>query len=202
MENLPFNLILYSKKLILILFICIFLFLINTVYSAVCVFRFPDRDVFKLFPMATNYLSETKKIDKETKSKIEKFLGQSLDPDETELTFFKILKGEDVIGMIHPHAERGEYGTIEVVWAFTLDGKIIDFIIQRSRERKTKELSSEEFRKQFGGKSLKDEFTIDSSKKTNDKLITPIKDAQKASDAMAYGAKKTLAFYKFLYGKE
>lgn len=188
-----------NKKLALVLALIFIIFLTVDSFSAVCVFRFPDRDVYKLFPKATNYKSVITKIDKVTKQKIEDFLGQPLDADETELTFYEIYKGKELIGMIHPHAERGEYGTIEVVWAFTLEGKIIDFVIQRDREKKGKELNGPTFRKQFSGKSLKDPFTNGSSKEINTKLLTPVKEADKGSSAIAYGAKKTLTFYKYLF---
>ena len=168
-------------------------------FAAVCVFRFPDRDVYKLYPKATNYKSVIKKIDKDAKEKCEVFLGKPLDSDETELTFYEIYKGKELIGMIHPHAERGEYGTIEVVWAFTLDGKIMDFVIQRDREKKGKELNGPEFRKQFSGKNIDSPFTVEKTREINSKLIKPVPDADKGSSAIAYGAKKTLAFYKYLF---
>ena len=197
-----------NKKLALVLALIFIIFLTVDSFSAVCVFRFPDRDVYKLFPKATNYKSVIKKIDKNAKQKIEDFLGQPLDADETELTFYEIYKGKELIGMIHPHAERGEYGTIEVVWAFTLDGKIIDFVIQRQREKKGDFLASKEFRKQFFGKDVNSPFVKDKTKdkdktkEINTDLIKPVKDGEKGSTAIAYGAKKTLAFYKFLFGKE
>ena len=168
-------------------------------FAAVCVFRFPDRDVYKLYPKATNYKSVLKTIDKDAKGKIEAILGQPLDPDETELTFYEIYKGKELVGMIHPHAERGEYGTIEVVWAFTLNGKIIDFTIQRDREKKGKELNSPEFKKQFSGKDVSFPFVLENTREINTKLLKPVQDADIGSSAIAYGAKKTLAFYKYLF---
>jgi len=187
------------KKTILILTLVLAVYFPLSSFAAVCVFRFPDRDVYKLYPKATNYKSVLKTIDKDTKQKIEALLGRPLDPDETELTFYEIYKGKELIGMIHPHAERGEYGTIEVVWAFTLDGKIIDFTIQRDREKKGKELNGPDFRKQFGGKDIDSPFTVEKTKEINTKLLKPVQEADKGSSAIAYGAKKTLAFYKYLF---
>ncbi len=188
----------FKREVILIALVLAIYFPLSS-FAAVCVFRFPDRDVYKLYPKASNYKSVIKKIDKDAKGKIEALLGQPLDPDETELTFYEIYKGKELVGMIHPHAERGEYGTIEVVWAFTLDGKIIDFTIQRDREKKGKELNGQEFRKQFGGKDLNSPFVLENTKEINTKLLKPVTDADKGSSAVAYGAKKTLAFYKYLF---
>ncbi len=187
------------KKVILILTLFLIIYFPLSAFAAVCVFRFPDRDVYKLYPRATNYKSVLKTIDKDAKGRIETFLGQPLDPDETELTFYEIYKGKELIGMIHPHAERGEYGTIEVVWAFTLEGKIIDFNIQRDREKKGKELNGPEFRKQFAGKDVDSPFVAEKTKQINSKLIKPVDGADQGSSAIAYGAKKTLAFYKYLF---
>jgi Na+-translocating ferredoxin:NAD+ oxidoreductase RnfG subunit len=191
--------ILKFRKTILILALVLAIYFPLSSFAAVCVFRFPDRDLYKLYPKAANYKSVLKKVDKTAKVKIEALLGQSLDADETELTFYEVYKGKELIGMIHPHAERGEYGTIEVVWAFTLDGRIIDFVIQRDREKKGKELNGPEFRKQFAGKNIDSPFTVEKTREINSKLIKPVPDADKGSSAIAYGAKKTLAFYKYLF---
>lgn len=187
------------KKTILIIALVLAIYFPLSSFAAVCVFRFPDRDVYKLYPKATNYKSVLKTIDKDSKGKIEAVLGQPLDPDETELTFYEIYKGKELVGMIHPHAERGEYGTLEVVWAFTPDGKIIDFTIQRDREKKGKELNSPDFRKQFAGKDLSFAFVLENTREINSKLLKPVTDAEVGSSAIAYGAKKTLAFYKYLF---
>ena len=187
------------KKTISVLVLALAIYFPLSSFAAVCVFRFPDRDVYKLYPKATNYKSVLKKIDGEAKKKCEDLLGRPLDSDETELTFYEIYKGKELIGMIHPHAERGEYGTIEVVWAFTLEGKIIDFTIQRDREKKGKELNAQEFRKQFGGKDLNSPFVLENTKEINTKLLKPVEEADKGSSAIAYGAKKTLTFYKYLF---
>jgi hypothetical protein len=188
----------FKREVILIALVLAIYFPLST-FAAVCVFRFPDRDVYKLYPKASNYKSVIKKIDKDAKGKIEALLGQPLDPDETELTFYEIYKGKEFIGMIHPHAERGEYGTIEVVWAFTRDGKITDFVIQRDREKKGKELNGSEFRKQFAGKDIESPFVLEKTRQINTKLIKPVEGADQGSSAIAFGAKKTLAFYKYLF---
>ena len=131
---------------------------------------------------------------------IEKFLGQRLDYDEGgEHTFYLVLKDEDVIGVIRPHAERGKHGIVEMVWAFTLDGRIKDFKIQRSRERGTALIKAEGFRGQFRGRTLKTAFTEKKSRKINTALFTPPKNAEKVSSLIAYSAKKNLFLYKLFF---
>jgi hypothetical protein len=85
-----------------------------------------------------------------------------------------------------------------MIWAITLDGKIIDFTIQRSRERGTKKLKSEEFHKQFRGKSLNASFVIPGTREINTGLINPVKEAIVASSIVAYGAQKILLLTKYL----
>ncbi len=168
--------------------------------AAMCAFRNPDRDVYIMFPEATGYRSVIKVLDKKLKKKVEKYLGQKLDFDEIgEFTFFLVLKDEEVIGMIHPHAERGRYGIVEMVWAFTLDGKIIDYNIQRSRERGTDKVTRKEFRRQFRNKTLKAAFTETNSKKINSTLFKVSEKAEKVSSIVAYSAKKNLFLYKLYF---
>jgi hypothetical protein len=192
-----------NKKLILrtLLFsLVLFFVLYRSSEAALCAFRNPDRDVYFLFPEATAYRSVTKVINSKIQKKTEEFLGLPLDYDEDgEHTFYLILKGEDVIGIIRPHAERGKYGIVEMVWAFTLDGKIIDFIIQRSRERGTMKLKSEGFRRQFKGKNLNDPFTIPGTKELNTDFIKPVKGTFIASSIVAYSGKKNLLLYKYFF---
>ncbi|HDZ77200.1 MAG TPA: hypothetical protein ENH41_03860 [Candidatus Omnitrophica bacterium] len=169
-------------------------------YAALCAFRNPDRDTYKLFPRATGYRSVIRTLDAKTKKAMEEFLGQPLDYDEAgEHTFYLVLKGEEVIGIIRPHAERGKYGIVEMVWAFSLDGEIIDFLIQRSRERGTDRLKHDEFRRQFRGKSLNDPFTIGGTKEINTNLIKPPEGVITGPSVIAYSAKKNLFLYKYFF---
>ena len=110
-----------------------------------------------------------------------------------------VLKGKEVIGIIHPHAERGTYGIVEMVWAFTLEGKIKDYIIQRSRERNTKLLKSEKIRIQFKGKGVETPFTFYGTKKINTDLFSLIEGAETAASIVAYSAKKSLMLYRLFF---
>ncbi len=174
--------------------------LVESSQAAMCAFRNPDKDVYILFPEATGYRSVVVKLDKKAQEKTEKYLGQKLDFDEVgEHTFYLVLKDKDVIGMIRPHAERGRYGIVEMVWAFTLDGKIKDFKIQRSRERGTDKVKREEFRRQFRGKTLKVAFTVANSKKINSKLFKVPEKSERVCSVVAYSVKKNLFLYKHFF---
>jgi hypothetical protein len=183
-----------------VIFLGLIFSLQNAGYAALCAFRNPDRDTYKLFPEATGYRSVVKILDPEAKKDIEEFLGQPLDYDETgEITFYLVLKGEEVIGVIRPHAERGKYGIVEMVWAFTLDGRIIDFMLQRCRERGSQMVKKDEFRRQFKDKSLEDPLTLDASKKINDALLVSAQGAEKLSSIVAYSGKKNLFLLRHFF---
>lgn len=191
-----------KKMILMTLVFCLALslFFQNDSEAALCAFRNPDRDVYVLFPEATGYRSVIKILDNETREKTETFLGQDLDYDEYgEHTFYLILNGEKIIGIIRPHAEHGMYGIVEMIWALTPDGEIIDFLIQRSREKGTRSLKSDEFHGQFRGETWMTPFTEDASKKINIQLFKPVKGAEGISSIVAYSAKKNLFLYKLFF---
>ena len=174
--------------------------LVESSQAALCAFRNPDKNVYVLFPEATGYRSVVVKLDKKAQEKTEKYLGQKLDFDEVgEHTFYLILKDTDVIGMIRPHAERGRYGIVEMIWAFTINGKIKDYKIQRSRERGTDKVKREEFRRQFRGKTLKVAFTEANSKKINSKLFKVPEKSERVCSVVAFSVKKNLFLYKHFF---
>ena len=180
------------KAKIFLLF-AVLLIIGSQVQAAICAFRNPDRDVFILFPEATNYKATYRDLDKSSRKSIEGKLGQPLDLNDVGThTFYVILKDTVPVGFIHARAEWGTYGNVEVVWAFNLDGTIKDYMIQRSRETGTKEIKKEEFRSQFSGKKRGDSFTIPNTKKINVNFIKPVEGFQKMSSLIAYSASKTL----------
>lgn len=189
-----------SRLLVCLISAAVAFTLLNSSWAAVCAFRNPDKDVYLLFPDATNYRSVFAELNEKNRGVIEEDLGQSLDLNDIGTnTFYVILKGERPIGFIHTHAIWGTYGNVEVIWAFNIDGSIKDYIIQRSRERKTKELESEDFRNQFKRKKLGDPFTLGKSKNINPEFIKPVEGGEKESSVIAYGARKILILEKYLF---
>ncbi len=158
-------------------------------HGALCILRDPDRQIFELFPTATGYRIVNVNRNPEGMAGLVGFLGQKLDFDE---------RGEH-IGIVRPHSERGRYGAVEVVWAFALEGTILDYRIQRSRERGTAAIITERFREQFTGKTMTDPFTVGSSKDINHGEFSFVPDgAENVASAIAYSAKKNLAIMKYL----
>jgi hypothetical protein len=160
-------------------------------FAGICLWRNPDKDIKKIFPQATRYQSVIRRCNKEEKKKIESLISKSLDPDESEFTFYQIFTNKKRIGTVVTHAEKGEYGAIEVIIALDTLRKVKKVLIQRDREIKSKELRSESFLKQFEGKSFKDTIEVG-------KTIKPVKGAEKASKAIAFSVKKMLIVYEIL----
>ena len=168
--------------------------------QAMCVFRSPDRDVFSLFPEATNYTSVFGKIDRSNRKALEKKLGHRIGINDIGIhTLYVILKKDAPIGFIHARGEWGTYGNIEIIWAFNLDGSIRDYRIQRSREKGTALIQESGFREQFAGLKLGDPIT-NGEKAMNTELLQPIAQHIKISSIMAYSAKKTLILNKYVFG--
>jgi hypothetical protein len=150
--------------------------------ASLCVWRKPDQDIKEFFPGAESYKTELKSVGDKGKA-IEKLIGAKLDPDEHEFKFFRIIKDKKTIGTVMTHLGKGQYGAIEVVVAFKNDGKIIGVEIQRDREKKRKELRSEDFLGQFKGKTAKSALTVG-----ND--IKLVEGARESSEAVAFAVKK------------
>lgn len=166
-----------------------FLFFIAlTAYADVCVWRNPERTMAKIFPEAGDYKTITKTISKEKKEIIEKRLGESLAPGESkDWIYYEITDRKGItLGYIIADAEKGEYGVIEMVMGITPDGKTVGLYIQRSREKDT-EFKSDEFLRQFIGKTLKDPIQIGKDIKTAS-ISIPVK-------AVILGVRKMLIFY-------
>lgn len=195
--------IIFSYSLAFFLFLMASFVSFDICEAALCALRNPDRDLKVLFPEATGYKSVPKDIDREAEAKIEEELGHQLDFSDIGIhTIYIALKGTKPIGLLHPHAERGTYGTIEIIWAFTIEGKIKDFLIQRSREKNTKDLISDEFRGQFIGKTEGFPFTIGDNKEINTEFLNPAKGPLKGSSVVAYAAKKVLLYNKYIFHRE
>lgn len=184
----------------LIFFVLILFVFIENTKAPVCVLRSPDKDVYTLYPDATGYKAVFRNMSPQMKLEIEKYLGKPIGYGEKGThCIYLVFREDDLLGFIHPHSEPGNYGAIEILWAYTIEGKIKDFIIQRSREPKTNEFRSEAFRNQFKDRPLTTPFVLPATNELNKKIITPVKGAEEISSIIAYSAKKVGAFREFVF---
>jgi len=159
--------------------------------ASLCVWRQPDSDIAGIFGSGS-YKTVFMDINDALKVKVEKRLGFSLDPDETQFKYFPVFKGTKRVGTVMTHAGKGQFGAIEVVVAVVAgdSGPVIKEVrIQRDREKAKAALRSKEFLGQFQGLGLNDPF------KVGDDIKTAAQGADKASQAVATAARKLLVVY-------
>ncbi len=124
--------------------------------AANCALRNPDRQIYQIFPEATNYRSIVTRVDVDLKLRIEKELGSELSiADLGKHTAYLVLKDGVPLGFVHARTEAGRRGSIELVWAIDLDLSIKDFRVQRSRDKHTDVIESDGFRQKLIGLDLR-----------------------------------------------
>ena len=123
--------------------------------QAYCALRDPVQSINILYPGSTKYESIVKFVGGEARNQIKKQLPFTLHFNELgKHTLYVVKKGKDPLGLVHVRSEKGQWGLVEVVWAFDLDLKIQGFRFQRCRNRHQKELEQASFIAQLKGKGL------------------------------------------------
>jgi len=186
-----------GKKIlsVLIISITLLMVLMRLSYAAVgCSLSDPDRDVKRLFPESTGYRTDFITV-KDTGGealykKIEQELGDKLDniyeTIDVPYAFYGILKGKEVIGYIHGVNQKGEYGSLQLIIATDLKGKILNFYYQRMSSPEAGKFMDKNFTDQFIGLTLED-FV-----KGNVSVSDPSKNSRVDFQATLRGIKKNL----------
>lgn len=122
--------------------------------AAYCALRDPTSNIYTLFPDATSYKSIVHRIDSETQQQISSKADFSIHTDELgQHTLYVAMKDQLPHGIIHARSEVGQWGLIEIVWAFDFDLNVIDFSFQRCRESSCALIADLPFRSLLKGKS-------------------------------------------------
>lgn len=125
--------------------------------AANCALRSPDRQIYDLFPDATNYRTIEASVDQKMIQVLEKILGSSISlSDMGKHAIYVAMENDIPLGIVHARSEVGKSGSVELVWAMDLDLSILDFRVQRSREKETKTIKSAAFRRRMIGNDLQD----------------------------------------------
>ena len=96
----------------------------STAYAANCALRNPDRQIYEMFPQATNYRSLVGKVDSSLKQTIEGKAGTPLTLNDLgKHTLYVVMKKATPIGLVHARSEVGGRGSIELVWALDMNLK-------------------------------------------------------------------------------
>jgi hypothetical protein len=180
-----------------------------------CDLNEPDRDVARLFPGSTGFITIYVSIDQKGGNKllgqIEERLGDKFrglfETVDVPYTIYEILKGNEKIGYIHGVNQKGQYGGIQVFLALDLNGVITGLYFQRLTSKFAKQLRDPEFGKQFIGLSLKDfyGYDIQSNRGTGgsrvDKIKNPEPQAEPDFRAALRAVKKNLILMdEFVFG--
>lgn len=136
----------------------------NSFAAVGCSLDDPDRDVKRLFPESSGYLTKfltLKEIGGAVlQNKVEEKLGDKFDPVYEDLevpyAYYTVLKGKDPIGYIHGVNQKGKFGVLQIVIATDLKEKIIAFYYQRISSPEASKFRSSKFTDQFKGLNLED----------------------------------------------
>jgi len=174
----------------------------------------PDRDVLRLFPKSSGYLTKfvtLKEIGgKVLQNKIEEKLGDKFDSVYEDVdvpyAYYIVLKGKDTIGYIHGVNQKGKFGVLQLVIATDSDEKIVAFYYQRISSPESWKFRSSLFTDQFKGLTLVDFYKYNiSNTSLSEGKITKVADPSVSSPedfrATLRGIKKALILLnEFLNG--
>jgi len=137
----------------------------NETHAAVgCELNDPDRDIKRAFTEATGYRTDflsIKEMGGEVlRADLEKKLGDKFDDVyetiDVPYAYYSVLKGTNVIGLMHGVNQKGKYGGMQLIISTGLDGKIVHFYYQKISSPEAKKFRAEDFTKQFIGLTLQD----------------------------------------------
>ena len=154
-------------KVVFSIFAILFIisFACNASFAAIgCTLNDPDRDIQRLFPQSTGYKTEFITIQErggaKLKKEVEEKLGDTFDPLYENLdvpyTYYTVLKGKETIGYVHGVNQKGLYGTIQIILATDMSGRIIGFYYQKISSPEAGRFKEKYFTDQFIGLTLAD----------------------------------------------
>jgi len=199
-----------------IFFSLIFLFGVysNSFAAVGCSLNDPDRDVKRIFPESSGYLTKLLTLKgtggQALQSKLEGKLGDKFDAVYENLdvpyAYYIVLKGKEPIGYIHGVNQKGKFGVLQLVVATDLGEKIVAFYYQRISSPEHSKFRSTLFTSQFKGLTLADFYKYNvSDYSASDGRIAKITDPSVNSSedfrATLRGIKKDLILLdEFLHG--
>ena len=173
-------------------------------FGAHCALRNPDRRIYELFPDATGYRTIVSEVNQEVKASVEKMLGIELRfGDLGKHTVYVVLKEGVPIGFVHARSEIGKSGSVEFVWALTLDLTIHDFRVQRSREKHISVIKADKFRHRLIGRNLEQlhELLVNGSKSVDAEQLAIPQAAVTIAHTVVLSGVKTRAITELAFGE-
>lgn len=154
----------------------------------------PGKRLGQTFPEAAKFTSRQVTLSSDQLGRIEQALGERVEAESRTPTFYPAYnKAGAKIGFVLFVDQAGENGSIEMAVAVDSDGKVRHVVVFSSREDRG--LAKEAFLDQFHGKTVKDAL------KSGDD-VTPVRGADKGSQAVASGVRKVLLIKQEVFGEQ
>jgi len=129
----------------------------NSFAVAFCSLRDPLLHIKELYPNYTSFYSSVVDVNiiEATMSLKRYQLPFFLHPKEIgKHTVYYVKDDVGQLGIVHPRSEFGQWGVVEIVWALSLQGEILDYRFQRCRDPACKDALSEQAKELFIGVSI------------------------------------------------
>lgn len=189
------RLIVLGLKRILLPAMLLSLLMAAPVWAAIsCELNYPARDVPRLFPDSTSYIttyfSFTKHGGPTLLRQVESRLGgvpALFAPLDVPYTLYEIYKGTKKVGYVHGVNQKGQFGVIEVFVSLDMKGVIKAFYIQKISGQWARKFTSTNFGKQFIGLSLKDFESYDPVSSKGSGKVAAIKNPAPEASTDFYG---------------
>jgi hypothetical protein len=129
-----------------------------------CTLNEPDRDIMRIFPDATSYVTDFIAISERggdsLAARIEAQLGDELSGKfealDVPYAYYTVLGDGEVIGRIHGVNQKGMFGGMQLILATDPDGAILDFYYQKLASPEAGKFRADAFTEQFIGLTLGD----------------------------------------------
>lgn len=123
--------------------------------QAYCALRDPVRGIHKVYPKAETFRSIVRTIDERVRQNVAKELPFTLHFNELgRHTLYVATRDSRPIGLVHVRSEQGTWGMVEIAWAFDIQLRVTNFVLQRCRSRQRQHIKDPAFKKQLVGKDF------------------------------------------------
>lgn len=160
--------------------------------APVCPWREPILDLGRLFPPATNYVTETRILSGLT-AELRRRLGRQMTTDENPLRIHRVRHGDQTPGCVLVSRIKAEHGSIEIVTGISGNGAVRGVLIQSQREPEAvaRIITSSNFLAAFAGKNAAAALRL------GEDLPTVPTEARVTAQAVADGVRSQLIVLSF-----
>ena len=182
-----------------------------------CTLNDPDRDVMRIFPDATAYVTDFIAVSErggdDLTERIEAQLGDTLDAvfeaADVPYAYYTVLDEDEVVGRVHGVNQKGMFGGMQLILATDPEGRIVDFYYQKLSSPEAGKFRNASFTDLFTGLTLED-LLAGHEQSESDTAVSPmaaIEDPSKESGEDFYATlrglrKNLILLHEFLLTPE